>query len=381
MACALEAGAEKTVRPETPLRILVAAGGTGGHIYPGVAVARRFQERYPQTEVRFIGHQGGIEERIVPREGFPLHTVMARPLKGRGRLAQLQALAMVGFGTLQAVRLLWNWRPHLVIGAGGYVMGPVLLAATVLRLPRVVMEQNLVPGFTVRALARFAQRVFTSFPESAAYLAKRPVVCTGTPIRQDILEALHQTSPPTQGILRLLIFGGSQGAHRINQAVMEAFPLLGKHGYQIQIAHQTGEADHVAVSQAYKATSLQAEVQPFFHDMAERYCWADLVLCRAGASTLAELTACGKPAILVPYPYAADDHQRHNALALERQGAAQVIADADCTGERLYEAILPALREPESLRQQAIHSRRLGHPQAADDIVTACIHLLGQQAA
>lgn len=256
-------------------------------------------------------------------------------------------------------------------------MGPAVLAAAVLRLPRVIMEQNLVPGLTVRALARYAQRVFTAFPDSQQYLPGRQVECTGTPIRQDICDLENTAADAPHTSLHLLIFGGSQGAHRINQAVLEALPLLDAHRQHLDIVHQTGEADLAQVQQAYAQTGLRAAVYPFLHDMAQRYRWADLVLCRAGASTLAELTACGKPAILVPYPYAADDHQRHNALALQQHGAAQVILDAELTGVRLYKTIGPILHDPAPLQQQAAQSRRLGRPQAADTIVTACLHLLG----
>jgi UDP-N-acetylglucosamine--N-acetylmuramyl-(pentapeptide) pyrophosphoryl-undecaprenol N-acetylglucosamine transferase len=346
-------------------------------VYPGIAVARRFQARCPGTAVTFLGHHGGLEAQLLSREGFPLYTVMVQALKGQHRLAQVQALGVLGLGTLQAMRVLRRLRPHLVIGAGGYVMGPAVLAAAVLRLPRVIMEQNLVPGLTVRALARYAQRVFTAFPDSQQYLPGRQVECTGTPIRQDIcdLESTAADAPHTS--LHLLIFGGSQGAHHINQAVLEALPLLDAHRQHLDIVHQTGEADLAQVQQAYAQTGLRAEVYPFLHDMAQRYRWADLVLCRAGASTLAELTACGKPAILVPYPYAADDHQRHNALALQQHGAAQVILDAELTGARLYETIGPILDDPTPLQRQADQSRCLGRPQAADTIVTACLHLLG----
>jgi UDP-N-acetylglucosamine--N-acetylmuramyl-(pentapeptide) pyrophosphoryl-undecaprenol N-acetylglucosamine transferase len=307
-----------------------------------------------------------------------LQTVTVRALKGRSRAAQVSALGALGVGTWQAMRLLWRRRPHLVIGAAGYVMGPVVLAATALRMPRVIMEQNLIPGLTVRALARCAQRVFTSFPESTAYLPGRPVECTGTPVRTEICQV--GTAPPrqTDGRLHVLVFGGSQGAHRINQAMLQATPWLAAQRSRLCLVHQTGEADYAEVMQAYAQAGVAAEVQPFLHDMAERYAWADLVLCRSGASTLAELTACGKPAILVPYPYAADDHQRHNALALQRQGAAQVLLDADLTGARLCETLEPLLCKPEILEQQAAHSRRLGQPQAADAIVTACLQLLGR---
>lgn len=358
-------------------RIVIAAGGTGGHVYPGIAVARCFVARCPDTEVLFVGHTGGLEERLLPREGFRLHTVTVEALKGRSRFAQARALGALGIGTLQAMRLLWRVRPHLVIGAAGYVMGPVVLAATLLRRPRVIMEQNLVPGLTVRALARCAQRVFTAFPESAAYLPGRPVECTGTPIRAEICQVGASAPRQPDGRLHLLVSGGSQGAHRINQAMMQAAPWLAAQQSRLCLVHQTGEADCAEVTRAYTQAGLQAEVQPFLHDMAERYRWADLILCRAGASTLAELTACGKPAILVPYPYAADDHQRHNALALQRQGAAQVLLDADLTGARLSEVLEPLLSKPDLLGQQAAHSRRLGRPQAADAIVTACLQLLG----
>ncbi len=359
-------------------RLVIAAGGTGGHLYPGIAVARRFAARCPGTEVLFVGHRGGLEERLLPREGFKVSTVTVQALQGRSRLAQGQALGVLGLGTLQAMRLLWRVRPHLVVGAGGYVMGPVVLAATLLRVPRVILEQNVVPGLTVRALARCAQRVFTSFPDSAAYLPGRLVEYTGTPVREEICQVGATEPRQADGRLHLLVFGGSQGAHRLNQAMLQVAPLLAAHQPRLCLVHQTGEADCAEVTQAYAQAGLQAEVHPFLHDMADRYRWADLVLCRAGASTLAELTACGKPAILVPYPYAADDHQRHNAMALQRQGAAQVILDADLTGARLYEVLEPLLWKPELLRQQAAQSRRLGRPQAADAIVTACLQLLGR---
>jgi UDP-N-acetylglucosamine--N-acetylmuramyl-(pentapeptide) pyrophosphoryl-undecaprenol N-acetylglucosamine transferase len=343
-------------------------------------MARRFQARHAGTAVAFLGHTGGLEERLVPREGFPLYTVTAQALKGRTKLAQARALGALGVGTLQALRVLRRLRPHLVVGAGGYVMGPAVLAAALLRLPCVIMEQNLVPGLTVRALARYAQRVFTTFPETSVYLPGRPVECTGTPIRQEICEVGTMEDRGNDTRLHLLVFGGSQGAHRINQAMLEALPLLTAHRHQLSVVHQTGEADLAQVTRAYEHSGLHAEAHAFLHDMARRYRWAHLVLCRAGASTLAELTACGKPAILVPYPYAADDHQRHNALALQRQGAAQVLLDAELTGEHLYAALQPMLAHPAGLREQAAHSRQLGRPQAADAIVTACLQLLGYAA-
>jgi UDP-N-acetylglucosamine--N-acetylmuramyl-(pentapeptide) pyrophosphoryl-undecaprenol N-acetylglucosamine transferase len=346
-------------------------------VYPGIALAQRFQSRYPGTEVSFLGGKGGLEERLVPQEGFRLQTVWVKALKGRSRLAQVGALLVLGIGTLQALHILRRVRPHLVIGTGGYVMGPAVLAATILRQPRVILEQNLRPGMTVRFLARLAHRVFTSFPETAAYLSTAQVECTGNPIRQGICDIGRGEVMGYGTCLHLLIVGGSQGAHRINQAVMEALPLLSKHHRQVRVVHQTGAADFDSVADAYHHTSLKAEVQPFLYDMAERYRWAHLMICRAGATTLAELTACGKPSILIPYPYAADDHQRLNAEVLQQQGAAQVILDAELTGSRLYEALHQFVEAPEKLRPQAACSRRLGRPQAADAIITASLRLLG----
>jgi UDP-N-acetylglucosamine--N-acetylmuramyl-(pentapeptide) pyrophosphoryl-undecaprenol N-acetylglucosamine transferase len=218
--------------------------------------------------------------------------------------------------------------------------------------------------------------VFTTFAETQAYLPAGWVEFTGTPIRPEIW-----TSGPTEtmrcnGVLHVLVFGGSQGAHRINQAMLEALPFFQEHKQHLRIVHQTGEVDFATVVQAYQQAALDIEVSPFLHDMGARYRWAHLVVCRAGASTLAELTACGKPSILVPYPYAADDHQRYNALALQQQGAAQVILDAELTGARLAEVLHGVLAQPLRLRQQAERSRALGKPQAADAIVTACLRLL-----
>ena len=256
-------------------------------------------------------------------------------------------------------------------------MGPAVLAATILRQPRVILEQNLRPGMTVRFLTRLAHRVFTSFPETVSYLPTAQVECTGNPVRQEICDIGREEMTSYDAYLHLLIVGGSQGAHRINQAVVEALPLLSKHHRQVWVVHQTGAADFDSVAQAYRRTPLKAEVQPFLYDMAARYRWAHLLICRAGATTLAELTACGKPSILIPYPYAADDHQRLNAGVMQQQGAAQVILDAELTGSRLYEAVHQFVEAPEKLRSQATCSRRLGRPQAADAIITACLRFLG----
>ena len=359
------------------LRVVLAGGGTGGHLYPAIAVAKHLQMSCDDIKIAFLGLSNGLEARLVPREGFSLHTVSALPLKGRSRLAQMRALGTLGVGTWQAIKVFKRLRPHLVIGSGGYVMGPAMLAATLGRVPRVIMEQNVLPGLAVRVMARCAQRVFTAFPETQTYLPASHVECTGIPIRQEICDLGSSESISTEGPLHVLVFGGSQGAHRINQAMMEAVHFFKAEQDRVRVVHQTGEIDYNDVVQAYKAAALDAEVSPFLHDMAERYRWANLVVCRAGAGTLAELTACGKPSILVPYPYAADNHQYHNAKALEQYGAAQVIPDAELTGPRLVAAIQPLLESPAQLHQQAKQSRQLGRPLATQVIVRSCLQLLG----
>lgn len=363
------------------LRILVAAGGTGGHLFPGIAVARSFQQACPDASIAFLGRRGGLEERLVPREGYPLHTVSVRGLQGRTRLAQLQSLGVLAIGTSQALRFLRRWRPNLVVGAGGYVMAPAVLAAALLRLPRVIMEQNLVPGLTVRVLARYAQRVFTAFPESQKFLKLPKVVCTGTPIRPEIADPAPEAPKRDSNRLNVLVVGGSQGAHRLNQAVMEALPMLAAHREKVRFVHQTGEFDLTRVAEAYESSGVPGETHAFLHDMPQRYHWAHLVLSRAGASTLAELTACGKPAILVPYPYAADDHQLHNALAMRERGAAQVIVDAELTGQQVHDSLERYILHPARLCDQAAQSRRLGRPHAARDIVNTCLEILDATAA
>ncbi len=361
---------------QAPLRVLITGGGTGGHLYPGIAVAKCFQQHCPHTEVVFVGRRYGLEASIVPREGVPIYTVHVQALQGRRRPAQLWALGTLVLGTSEALWLLRRLRPHVVIGVGGYVMAPAVLAAIILGIPRVLLEQNVIPGFTVRRLAPYAQLVCTTFTETQAHLPGVPVQCTGTPVRPDICTRQASTLPASGQRLHLLVLGGSQGARRLNQAVIEALPLLRTHQQHLAIVHQTGETDHSWVHSAYAHSGWQAEVHPFLHDIARYYHWAHLVVCRAGASTLAELTACGKPAILVPYPHAASDHQYHNALVLQHHGAAQIIPDAALTGKRLSAVLAAILASPDTLREQAVRSHRLGKPQAATEIVQACVRLV-----
>jgi UDP-N-acetylglucosamine--N-acetylmuramyl-(pentapeptide) pyrophosphoryl-undecaprenol N-acetylglucosamine transferase len=352
------------------MRVILAGGGTGGHLFPGLAVAREFQRRDAMVDILFIGTARGIEARTLPREGFALALLSVRGLKGRGARGLLDALYGVPASLWRCIKIIGEFRPDIVIGLGGYASGPMLLAAALRRIPRAMMEQNLRPGFTNKLMAPFVHRIFTSYADSANYFGAAKVMETGNPVRWRSLPALGQSEKFT-----LLVFGGSAGARRINFALLEALKLLPDLAPQIHVIHQTGQADFAAVKEAYAALPFAAEVTPFIDQMDEAYARADLIVCRAGATTVAELTAFGKPAILVPYPYAIYDHQRGNAGALEARGAAEMILDQEMTGEKLAARLRFYVSAPARLAAMAHAARAMGRPQAAQRIVDECYTL------
>src|ERR687897_1519732 len=312
------------------MRVILAGGGTGGHLFPGLAVAREFQRRDAMTEILFVGTNKGIEARVLPREGFRLETIAVKGLKGRGVRGLLDALYGIPAGLLQSLGIVKRFRPDCVLGLGGYASGPLLLAAKLRGIRCAIMEQNLQPGFTNKMLARLVDKIFTSYRETASYLPSQKVLETGNPVRWQTLPDLHKGEKFT-----LLAFGGSAGARHINTAVVDALRQMTDLAPQLRIVHQTGEADFAAMSKAHQALPFESEVLPFIEKMDDAYARADLVLCRAGATTVAELTAFGKAAILVPYPYAIYDHQRWNAQALADKGAAEMILDHELSGAAL----------------------------------------------
>jgi len=352
------------------VRIVFAGGGTGGHLFPGLAVAREFQRRDGQTEILFIGTEQGIEYRVLPKEGFKLETLAVKGMKGRGVRGVIDALYGVPAGLLRSLSILRRFRPDCVIGLGGYASGPVLLAAKLKRIHCAIMEQNLRPGFTNKLLARWVDRVFTAYGESANYFPSARVLETGNPVRWTAVPQVKRSDKFT-----LLIFGGSAGARRINYAVVDALKLLGDLKDNIAITHQTGTLDYDAIKQAYTVLPFEATVTRFIDRMDEAYAGADLVLCRAGAMTIAELTVFGKAAILVPYPFAIYDHQRGNAESLQQQGAAEMILDRELTGERLAQRIRNYFVDRAQLARMASAARSLGRPDAAARIVDACYSL------
>jgi UDP-N-acetylglucosamine--N-acetylmuramyl-(pentapeptide) pyrophosphoryl-undecaprenol N-acetylglucosamine transferase len=350
--------------PDKAMRALIAAAGTGGHIYPGIAVAREILRRDPTSKIRFVGTARGLENRLVPQAGFELSIIDSAGLKSVGVVARARSLAKLPGSFLAARRIIKEFRPDIVIGAGGYVSGPVLLMASLMRLPTLVMESNALPGWTNRRLARYVDKAAVTFEASLQFFPGKGVV-TGNPVRREFFEIPARRREGAG--LSLLIFGGSQGARAINEAMIAALPKLEGLKTKLRITHQTGEADFERVQVAYLDAGWkeQADVRKYIDDMVNAFAAADLVICRAGATTTAELIAAGKAAIMIPFPLAADDHQRRNAEALEVQGAAKMILQHDLDGAGLANELESLVRHPEELDRMASASRKLARGDAA----------------
>jgi UDP-N-acetylglucosamine--N-acetylmuramyl-(pentapeptide) pyrophosphoryl-undecaprenol N-acetylglucosamine transferase len=357
------------------VRMLVAGGGTGGHVFPGIALAEEVVGRHPENDVVFVGTARGLEAEVVPAAGFPIELIEVRGLKGKGPWGLLRGLLALPRALLQSVRILRKWKPDVVVGVGGYASGPVVLAAWLLRVPCALQEQNALPGLTNRLLGAVVGSAFTAFPEAGRYFARRKVHQLGSPIRRELLDNYMWPST-THARMRLLVFGGSQGAHALNMRVIEALPHLADLRASLQITHQTGRADHEQVERGYRACGFEPDVRDFISDMSAAYASCDLVLCRAGATTLAELTVCKKPSILVPFPAAADNHQVKNAESLVDAGAAVMIEERDLTGELLAAEIRSILGSQERREAMARAAGRLGSPQAASEIADVCTQMV-----
>lgn len=367
--------AELTDRTVRPLTVVIAGGGTGGHLFPGIAVAGEFVRRQPDSRILFVGAGRPFEKQALARAGFPQQTIAIEGIKGRGLWAKLKAMCKIPGALCRSAGILSRAGADLVIGVGGYAAGPVALAAWLKRIPVVLCEQNTVPGITNRMLFPIARRVFISFTATRGSIAASKKRLTGNPVRQQILDHGAGEKAADAGFT-VLIVGGSQGAHAINMAVVDALEHLSAKT-DLHFVHQTGAHDRDLVAGAYTLAGRDAEVKAFFHDMAARYREADLVVCRAGATTVAELTALGKPALFVPYPFAADDHQTENARFLVDQGAARMVPERQLSGAALAREIEDLAASPERLAEMAARSRTLGRPDAAKAIVDDCYQLLG----
>jgi len=352
--------------------IVLAGGGTGGHLYPALAVAGELKRRDPDTAIVFVGARRGLETRLVPEAGYPLVTLSLAGLKGSSLPGKMTAAAAAAWAVARCMGWMVRRRPDLVIGVGGYASGPAVLAAKLLRVRTMVLEQNHFPGATNRWLGPRVDAVCLPSEAARSHIGGRKFV-TGNPVRAEFFEI---GEAPTNARLSLLVFGGSRGARSINRAVTAALPALAEVSGPPSIVHQTGTADENEVREAYVGSSLQHEICPFLHDMPQRLAAAHLVVCRAGASTLAELCAAGRPAILVPYPHAADDHQTRNAETLVEAGAAVMLRDDDLNDGRLAAAIGELAADPARMRKMGRAARTLARPDAARDIVDLATRLI-----
>ncbi|HEY8492622.1 MAG TPA: undecaprenyldiphospho-muramoylpentapeptide beta-N-acetylglucosaminyltransferase [Myxococcota bacterium] len=355
---------------------VLAGGGTGGHVMMALALAEEIVAA--GDAVLFVGSARGMEAKLVPDAGHELVTLPARPLAGRGPLAKVGALGAFARASAAAVGLLRRRGVDLVLSVGGYAAAPAAAAAIALRRPLVLVEPNAIAGRTNRWMARFASRVFTAFRAAeAAFAGRAPVETSGAPLRRAVVEAFASGGPRRVPAppFRLLVVGGSQGARQLNEAMIAALPELDP--ARIEVFHQTGEADRERVAEAYARAGVRATVVAFDAALASRYQWADVALCRAGAMTVAELAMAGLPALLVPYPYATDDHQRANARALEEAGAARLLDPAGFDGKQLAQALGELLARPDALLEMGRRARALAQPEAARRIVAASRALVG----
>lgn len=356
------------------MRLLLAGGGTGGHLFPAVALAQLLLKQDEQAAVQFIGTEKGLEARLLPKLGLPLETVAMAGVVGRGWRGKLEMLPRLLKSMYQAKRIFKSFAPDLVIGVGGYASVPVLLMAKLCGIPYLIHEQNAIPGLSNKLLGQWAKRIFLSFANSDSSFDPRKTILTGNPLRP----GLESVAVPLQEDGKLLIFGGSRGARAINQTVVEMLPLLKKWSQRPTIIHQTGEADFAQVRQAYVDAGFDPQqVIPFIEDMASAYTEAKLVICRAGATTLAELAACGRPAILIPFPFAAGDHQTANAAALADAGAARLLPQAELSAEHLATQVEQLLSDRQQLQKMADQARKLAQSGAAEKILNECRRLLG----
>jgi UDP-N-acetylglucosamine--N-acetylmuramyl-(pentapeptide) pyrophosphoryl-undecaprenol N-acetylglucosamine transferase len=344
-----------------PERIMIGGGGTGGHLYLGIALARELQRRNAARDFLFVGTRRGLEARIVPREGFRVEFIDSAGLKRVGRLASIRNFLLIPRSVLQARRLVRSFSPEIVVGVGGYSSGPVVLAGWWQRLPTLIMEPNAFPGLANRLLAPIVDRVAVALPDAGRHFGKKAEV-TGIPVREEFLRLPPRPRRP--GVLTLLVYGGSQGSRALNTIVCDALAQLKEFGAGLQILHQTGEQELERVRRAYRDAGVAGDIQPFYPRLFEQFGSADLILSRAGASTIAELTAAGKAAILVPFPGAADDHQTKNAQALERHGAAKLIPERDWPQGRLATEIRHFMENPGEIERMEEAARRLANPEA-----------------
>ena len=354
--------------------MIIAGGGTGGHLFPGIAIAEEMLGRNLANQVLFIGTERGLEKRTLGKLGFPLETLKVEGIKGKGALGALKSIWKIPRSLLSSFRIISRFKPDFVVGVGGYASGPAVLAAKLMGIKTFIAEQNAFPGLTNRILGRFAYRIFITFADSKRWFPEGKTIVTGNPVRRAFIskndEDITENKPFT-----VLVFGGSQGAHAINNAIIASLGYLIHLKEKIHFVHQTGNDELHKTEEAYQKEGFKAEVYPFITEMAAAYRSADLLVCRAGATSLAEITAMGKASVLIPFPFAAADHQTKNALAMANAGAAMMIPEQALDGFSLASAIEDLYLHPEKIRKMETASASLGRLNAAAVIVDACMGL------
>jgi UDP-N-acetylglucosamine--N-acetylmuramyl-(pentapeptide) pyrophosphoryl-undecaprenol N-acetylglucosamine transferase len=360
------------------MHIVIAGGGTGGHLFPGIAIAEEFLRRDDKAEVIFIGTKKGIESRLLGPLGYELREIDIEGVKGRGLKALVRGVYQIPLSMWQSRRILKKFGPHIVIGVGGYASGPAVLTAHFMNILTVIAEQNAVPGITNRILGKFTNKIFVTYTQTQKYFPQDKVILSGNPVRA-AFAAGRSKAKEKKDFWQLLIFGGSQGAEAINKAVINMLPQLQNMKNKVRVVHQTGARQFEKVKKTYKQFGIQVKVLPFIVDMAGAYAAADLIICRAGATSLAEITAAGKAAILIPYPWAANDHQTKNAQAMAKASAAVVIKENELTSSKLFGVVKNLLNNEKKLEDMKEKSAQLGNINAAGNIVDACMELLSKK--
>jgi UDP-N-acetylglucosamine--N-acetylmuramyl-(pentapeptide) pyrophosphoryl-undecaprenol N-acetylglucosamine transferase len=362
---------------DVDLRVIIAGGGTGGHVFPALAIAEEFVRRNERNKVLFVGTKRGLERRVLHDGTFPIHFIDIEGIRGKGWRGVLRGALKIPGSIVQSWRIIRDFDPHIVIGVGGYASGPAVFAAHLMGVKTAIAEQNARPGFTNRILGRFVDRIFLTFPDRNRVFPEKKVAVAGNPVRSGFI-AEGEKKKEKGGTFTLLVFGGSQGASSINMAVMKALQYMEGIKDGLKIIHQTGERDFEEVSNAHREHRIDAKALPFITDMAEAFNEANLLICRAGATSIAEITALGKAAILIPYPFATGNHQELNAKTLVDAGAAEMIVEDELSGRALFEMIEKLYRAPGRIETMEKMSKSLGNIKAASNIVDECLRLIGQ---
>lgn len=360
------------------IRLIVTGGGTGGHLFPGIAVAEYIMTGHPGSRVLFVGTNRLLDTKTLAEREFETAAIVSHGLKGKSLASRMLALAAIPWSVLAAAKIIYGFKPNVVIGVGGYVTGPVVLAAKLMGIPTCIHEQNSVPGLANRMLGKFVDKIFVSIPGSEKYFPAAKTMLTGNPVRKELLEKAQDKQGRKNNKITVLVLGGSQGAHRINELVTEVV-TKNRQLFQddIELIHQTGARDEHWVSEVYNKAGVKAKARAFFTDMREAYNKADLVVSRAGATTLAEITALSKPSLLIPYPYAADDHQAQNGRYLVTGGAALMFRENELTADKLGELIIELTKDEDKRLKMAAAAGKLAKREATETITANCFRLAG----